>query len=185
MKRTQPGFTLIEIMIVLLIVAIALGLGTPALQNLVERTRTRTTMEDIVELLRLARLTAVEQMASVTVCASADGSTCSGAEADWSTQLIAFRPDPEDASQNKPIMSLNISDSISLSHNKTYAGANGSGGYTLDFQANGWTPGDQASLFVCPENGNSRYAYRIFIAMSGKIRVQPYANGADWSCGAA
>lgn len=169
-------------MVVLLIVAIALGIGVPSFKSLIERTRTRTSMEDIVELLRLARLTAVEQLATVTVCASADGVSCSNSAADWNHKLIALRPDPDNGAGTEAVMNMSVGDGVTLSHNRTYSDADGAGGYTIDFQANGWTPGDQGSLFVCPDSGDDQYAYRIYIAMSGKIRAVPHDDDAGWTC---
>lgn len=178
----RNGFTLTEVMIVLLILSIVLAIGVPSFLGLIEKTRTRTATEDLVELLRLARLTAVEQATRVSVCASTDGATCSGSKDDWNKRIIAVH-NPESGTP-ETLINLEVGNGVTLTHNKHDANEQGEGGYTIDFTANGWTPGDQASLFVCSDEGTSDSAYRIYIAISGKIRVEQYEEGVDWSCSA-
>ena len=64
------GFTLIELMIVLLIVAILVAVGLPSMTDFVADERVRTVTSDIMSEIGFARATAVVQSRRGTVRAS-------------------------------------------------------------------------------------------------------------------
>ena len=80
--RTQ-GFTLIELMIVLAIIAIIAAVAVPNYQSSMAAGRKTSAANNLLGALQFARSEAVIRRKEVKVCASADGSTCSGT--DWST----------------------------------------------------------------------------------------------------
>lgn len=72
MKRSRVtcdtrGFTLIEVLVVLAILAIALGLGIPALKNMLLRSRVEAATGELQVLVQRARLEAVKRRASTVV----------------------------------------------------------------------------------------------------------------------
>jgi type IV fimbrial biogenesis protein FimT len=72
----QAGFTLIELMIVIVLVAIFVTVGVPSFQNLVSDNRLSTQANRLVSSLQLARSEAIKLRTPVSVCRSNDGSTC-------------------------------------------------------------------------------------------------------------
>src|SRR4051812_380773 len=58
-RPSRPAFTLIELMLVLLVIAIALGMVAPSLRGHSRTSRLRDTAEQFVTLTRLARTRAV------------------------------------------------------------------------------------------------------------------------------
>ncbi len=77
-SRAQLGFTLIELMIVVVIMVVVLALTAPAFQSVIESNRLRTEINTITTTLALARSEAVTQNTSVSICPSSDGTNCSG-----------------------------------------------------------------------------------------------------------
>ncbi len=65
------GFTLVELMVTVAVLAIVLGLGVPLFQDFVSRNRLVATTNELVSAMALARSEAVKRAARVTV-ASAD-----------------------------------------------------------------------------------------------------------------
>lgn len=83
----HTGFTLVELMIGLAIAAIVMTLGVPSFRDLIQNNRVTTTTNEIVLALQMGRSEAAKRGQSITVCASADGDTCSGAT-NWATGWI-------------------------------------------------------------------------------------------------
>ena len=81
--KNAHGFTLIELMIGIAILAIILGLGVPSFMNTIERNRITTATNDVVMAMQMARSEAIKRRAEVTVCRrDAAGSACENGT-DW------------------------------------------------------------------------------------------------------
>ena len=89
-----PGFTLIELAIVLAIVAILLRVATPGMSRTVASRALAAQSSEFMAALRFARATAMQRGSAVTICASAPGGpplACQGARAaDWRYGWIVF-----------------------------------------------------------------------------------------------
>ena len=72
----KKGFTLIELMMVLMLTAIVLTLAVPSFQNIISSNRLTTQVNEFVSALNLARSEAIKRGVRVTLCKSADGTTC-------------------------------------------------------------------------------------------------------------
>lgn len=83
------GFTLIELMIVIVIIAIMISFAGPGLRNMVLQNRATGISEELVSALALARLEAVTRKANVSLCRSSDGSGCSGS-GNWADGYILY-----------------------------------------------------------------------------------------------
>lgn len=76
--NTKRGFTLMELMITLAIVAIVLAVGIPSFQEMMRENRLAAQTNAFLTALNLARSEAIKRGRRVTLCASADGATCAG-----------------------------------------------------------------------------------------------------------
>jgi type IV fimbrial biogenesis protein FimT len=91
MKRVQmAGFTLIELMVILSIVAIGLSFALPDMSSFGRRNTIASGTNNILGAISNARAEAVKLNSAVVVCASTNKISCSGSPTDWSTGLISF-----------------------------------------------------------------------------------------------
>ena len=81
------GFTLFELMVTLAVAALILSLGVPGFRSFIQNNRATTHTNDLVTALNLGRSEATRRGASVLLCSSSDGATCSGSN-DWSSGWI-------------------------------------------------------------------------------------------------
>lgn len=88
-QARNGGFTLIEALVTVSLLAVLVTLAAPGLNELVRNNRMAAQTNDIMSLFAFARAEAMRRGARVTVCPSDNGSDCSGS-LDWSSGMIAF-----------------------------------------------------------------------------------------------
>lgn len=95
-RSLARGFTLVELMVAVSLVAIIAGLGVPSFRGFMERQSVSAQVEVFTSSVRFTRSSAVRTGRPVTMCRSADpgaaSPTCVGASGtnDWSTGWIIF-----------------------------------------------------------------------------------------------
>jgi len=72
----QRGFTLIEMMVVLVILGILMSLAAPSFYNVLLSGKLSTYANDLALTARLARSEAIKRNGTVTLCVSSNGTTC-------------------------------------------------------------------------------------------------------------
>lgn len=82
------GFTLIELMVTVAVLAIVLGIAVPSFQAQVINNRSQTMGEEFAQALNFARSEAVKNKQRVSICASSNGTSCTGS---WSEGFIVFQ----------------------------------------------------------------------------------------------
>jgi type IV fimbrial biogenesis protein FimT len=78
-RSPASGFTILELMIVMVVVGILLTIAAPSMQTMIINNRISTAASDLVVDLTYARATAVHRGMRVGVCRSASLTTCDGA----------------------------------------------------------------------------------------------------------
>jgi type IV fimbrial biogenesis protein FimT len=89
MKANSRGFTLIELMTGLMILAILMALAVPTFREFTRNNAVTAAHNDLVTSLQVARSEALRRNRPVSVCATPDGEEC-GAGTDWATGWMAF-----------------------------------------------------------------------------------------------
>lgn len=93
------GFTLIELMVVIIIVAILLTIGVPSFEYVTTANRVSTEVNGLLGDLQYARSEAIKEGQTVTVCPSTDGAKCSQSS-QWQSGWIVFSDGNGDAMVN-------------------------------------------------------------------------------------
>lgn len=115
--RTQ-GFTLIESMTVLAIMGILASLALPSFRSFLTKTRIESQVSELTTDFLYARSEAATRSKWITICPSADGSTCSTASTDWIKGSIIFVDTDQDGNRQSTellIRARSITPSSSLS----------------------------------------------------------------------
>jgi len=89
MKRHSRGVTLIELMTAIAVIGLLLALATPTFREFTRNNSVVATQNDLVTAFNLARSEALRRNRPVSVCSSANGTTC-GDEEDWNIGWLAF-----------------------------------------------------------------------------------------------
>ena len=87
--KKYSGFTLTELIIVLVLASIMVALGMPQFGDMVKDNRRAAEVNRFVTSLNLARTEAIKQRTTISVCKSTDGASCNAA-ADWEDGWIVF-----------------------------------------------------------------------------------------------
>lgn len=90
-RSGKRGFSLIELMVVLIFVAVLLVVAMPSYNVLTLRTKLKSYTNELVASIYLARSEAIKRSAPMTLCISADGIACAGG-GDWDAGWIVLDP---------------------------------------------------------------------------------------------
>lgn len=92
--RKNSGFTLIELMVAISVLAILLAVGVPSMIDFLQNNRRAAAVNSLVSDLQQARNSAATLGLRVVLCHSDDGTSCSnGGTPDWSAGWILFVDD--------------------------------------------------------------------------------------------
>ena len=97
MKRSQQqGYTMMELLITVLVLAVLIAIAAPAYQQMLERQRVRDAVNEWQNSFYLAQREAMRLKDNVYLCGSKDGQTCdlSGREMDFSNGWIVAVKEP-------------------------------------------------------------------------------------------
>lgn len=81
----QRGFTLIELMVTLAVLAIVASIAVPSFNTMIQNNRSLALGEELASALNYARSEAVKRGARITLCGSVNGTACDG---DWTDNWI-------------------------------------------------------------------------------------------------
>lgn len=94
----QRGFTLLELMITVAILAIILAIGVPSFLSTIAKSQITTQTNNMLAALNTTRMLAIKNNTGFSICASSDGASCTANTA-WNQGWIIFR----DTNRNRAV----------------------------------------------------------------------------------
>jgi type IV fimbrial biogenesis protein FimT len=88
--RRSKGFTLVELMVTILIVAVLAAIALPSFRNVIQRNRVAAASNDLLASLSYARNTAITRGQLVSMCPSTDGANCTSAGKDFESGWLVY-----------------------------------------------------------------------------------------------
>lgn len=153
--RPSRGFTLIELLVTIAIVAILVTVAVPNFRVFLINSRMASQANELVSSFSLARSEAVKRGANVTVCASSNGSTCTGSGSNWAPGWVV-----RDAAGVIQVQAA-------LSGASTLTGT-----HTVTYRPNGRIlAGTSTTLTLCPSAPAAANGRAIQVDLNGRARV--------------
>ena len=87
-RRVARGFTLVELMLVIVVLAILLAWGIPSFTDYIARKRIDAAATQLVASVQLARSQAITTGKTVSLCGSSNGTACN--ESDWGAGWLVY-----------------------------------------------------------------------------------------------
>ena len=84
------GFTLVELMVTISILVILTAIALPSFRSLIQSNRAKTETADFLSYLQTARVEAIREGQTVTLCGSTNGTSCNATTDYWETGWILF-----------------------------------------------------------------------------------------------
>ncbi|GAB1261381.1 GspH/FimT family pseudopilin [Aurantivibrio plasticivorans] len=173
MKKIS-GFTIIELMIALSVIAVAITIGVPSMTTLIQNNRQVSSVNQLVGFISLARSEAVSLSSAVSMCASSDGATCD--TNNWELGGLMFKGSAVSGHTPNAVDILKIIEPQAsgttlrrrASSSTVPAGYNA--GY-LRYQANGRLSDADASSFVLCDDRGAPHARGVNINGIGQVRL--------------
>lgn len=168
-KQLQSGFTIIELMITLMLVAVLLTLGVPSFSNTIEQNKLSTKINDLISTLQYARSESVKTGKRITVCKSNTGTSCVAAAAGYESGWIVFEDDsPSDGNIDAGEQLLKVHEA--LDSNVTLRG-NPSFVNFISYLPSGGVTSTNPGHFVMCKDSNTAKSRAVFINTAGRTRV--------------
>lgn len=159
--RRDSGFTLVEVLTVLVIMGILTTIAIPAFRGMAQGSQVTSVVNDLVSSFNYARNEAITRGALVTVCKSNDAQGCDTSATGWQQGWIVYLLD-------------DVGDMQIL---RVYGGAEGpvvmEGNFhvrnRLRYEASGFMPGVSNGTITARSGGRQ---INIIISNTGRVRTQ-------------
>lgn len=169
--KISYGFTLVELMIVIVLISVIASYAIPSMGSLVDNSRRYSAVSDMVTLINLARHTAIMDQQTVTLCPLDVSNKCTDS---WNTLPITVFYDP-----NADRVLAHEGDIVRVS-NLAKGGswdANSANRPYFRFFSSGMASYAIGNMVWCPGDMNSNLAAQIVVNMGGRLRLSEDENG--------
>ena len=160
--KKHPGFTIVELMVVVAIAGLVMAFAIPAMGNFIKNERLVTQINTLVGHLAYARSEAVTRRQQVILCASSNSTSCLGA--DWAAGWILFID-----ADNSSTFTAN---EVILRAKATLEGSNtlvSSTGSMIIYDNRGFSPNSNGVFSLCDDRG-AAHVKSISITNTGRVR---------------
>jgi len=160
--KRETGITLIELMITIAIAAILISLAAPNMTASIQNNRMVTQVNELHASLNVARSEAVKRNASISVCRSSNGTSCTG---NWEDGWVVFADSDADGSVDAGEEVLQVHGAIAgntdLAFSDTY----------ITYINSGLASAGSASTFTLCDARGASDAKGLVIGTSGRPRL--------------
>lgn len=168
--KKNSGFTLFELMITMMLIALVMAIGIPSMRDFIKNDRLVTQINTLVGQLAYARSEAVTRHVPVVICAS-NGNLDSCSSANWAEGWILF-VDADSSSD------FSAGDEMLRQQQPLPSGATltSSMGFVVTYDSRGFAPGSAGSFSLCDDRKEA-HLKSISISNTGRVR-----KGGSLSC---
>jgi type IV fimbrial biogenesis protein FimT len=168
--KTHSGFTLLELVITVALVAIVVAIAIPSMTTFTQNDRMTTNINTLIGHLAYARSEAVKRSQQVAVCASNDAATCSGGWDDgWIVYIDADNNNSFDAGEEV----IRAQQALGGNNTLTATGI----GTQITYDNRGFVnAASVGSLQLC-DNRSGPHGKTVRITTTGRVRLET-----DTSC---
>jgi type IV fimbrial biogenesis protein FimT len=162
--RRARGFTLIELMMTLTVLAILIAAAAPAFGNLIQSTEAQTSRSSLSTALGTARILAVSRTKHIVMCPSTDQQYC-GHTTEWQHGWLIFVDSDHDGARGANEELLSVADR----QPEGVAILTTAGRTRVDYRPDGSAPGSNVTFTVCDRRGDE-LATSLVINNAGRVR---------------
>lgn len=163
MLLPQRGFSLVELLVALSILSIISFIAIPSFNHLKQSYKANTTISQLANTLRIAKLTAINQGHNTIICPKPQEIKCS---TDWSSDLVVFT----DLNQNRQLDQNESSKTFTaindISEKILFNGHQG----MVRFSSSGFPQGTFGTFTYCPSPLKPEFIRSLIINMQGQIK---------------
>ena len=166
MNGDIKGFTMVEFMVVLTIVAIFITIGVPSYYTLIENNKVVSTTNKLSASLNFARMEAIKRGTRIAVCAAGNTSyTACGSSTAWPQGWIVFA----DSDNNNAIDTTN--DLVKITESPPTGILITANQNIIVFDSTGFLASNAATLSLSATGCKGTNARTISISTSGRISI--------------
>lgn len=162
-KHSQRGFTLLEIMMVLVIVALLMSVAVPSFEGFIERSRITNEVNRLVNNLNYARSTAVSQAQVITLASNDDS--------DWSSGWQIYATNTVTVGGVAFVAADTLLKDINGSAARLTVNSNAAGTPFISFRPNGMLNENGNVIIAVCDDGDDQQGRSITINLVGRVTV--------------
>ena len=166
------GFTLVELLIMLVIISIIISIATPSFANMVADNKLVTQYNRLVTAVSLTRSEAIKRGQRVTICQSADMQSCTKDSANWHDGWVVFVDSNEDNKIDSNEPTLRVQQAIT-DMNISFGART-----RIAYHPNGFSVGGSNGTFLFCDHRGEADKKGLITSISGRARL---AKGTDLS----